>query len=54
MWSRIALQCHHLSDVVASIVLAIPLAVLSKKLLLPHLEVQFSNWHRHGKKELRP
>lgn len=41
MWSRIALQCHHLSDVVASVVLAIPLAVLSKKVLLPSLEFQF-------------
>jgi membrane-associated phospholipid phosphatase len=30
MWSRIALDCHHLSDVVASVVLAVPLAVLSK------------------------
>jgi membrane-associated phospholipid phosphatase len=38
MWSRIALQCHHLSDVVASVVLAIPLAVLSKRVLLPFLE----------------
>ncbi len=42
MWSRIALQCHHLSDVIASIVLAIPLAVLSKHILLPFLEVQFN------------
>jgi len=40
MWSRIALQCHHLSDVIASTVLAIPLAVLSKKVLLPTLEFQ--------------
>lgn len=40
MWSRIALQCHHLSDVVASAVLAIPLAMLSKKLLLPFLEMR--------------
>jgi membrane-associated phospholipid phosphatase len=38
MWSRIALQCHHLSDVVASIVLTIPLAILSKRILLPWLE----------------
>jgi len=42
MWSRIALGSHHFSDVVASAVLAIPLAVLSKKLLLPFLETRFS------------
>lgn len=41
MWSRIALQCHHLSDVVASAVLAIPLAFLFKKTLLPPIESQF-------------
>ncbi len=46
MWSRIALQCHHLSDVVASAVLAIPLAVLSKKILLPSAEFQFGNAQR--------
>ena len=46
MWSRIALQCHHLSDVIASIVLAIPLAVLSKKVLLPSLEFQFNRLHK--------
>jgi membrane-associated phospholipid phosphatase len=46
MWSRIALQCHHLSDVVASTVLAIPLAVLAKKVLLPSVEFQFGNLHR--------
>ena len=40
MWSRIALQAHHLSDVVASIVLAIPLAILLKKTLLPFLEFE--------------
>jgi len=27
MWSRIAQQCHHLSDVTASIVLSVPIAV---------------------------
>lgn len=43
MWSRIALQCHHLSDVVASTALAIPLALLSKKALLPAIEFQFGN-----------
>ena len=41
MWSRIALQCHHLSDVVASAVLAIPLAIVSKRILLPYLETRF-------------
>ena len=41
MWSRVALGSHHFSDVVASAVLAIPLAVLSKKVLLPFLETQF-------------
>ncbi len=46
MWSRIALQCHHLSDVVASTVLAIPLAVSLKKILLPSVEFQFGNLHR--------
>jgi membrane-associated phospholipid phosphatase len=46
MWSRIALQCHHLSDVVASVALAVPLAVLFKKILLPSLEFQFVNWRR--------
>jgi membrane-associated phospholipid phosphatase len=46
MWSRIALQCHHLSDVIASTVLAIPLAVLSKKMLLPPLEYQFGHFKR--------
>jgi len=46
MWSRLALQCHHLSDVVASTVLAIPLAILSKKLLFPSVEFQFGNLHR--------
>jgi membrane-associated phospholipid phosphatase len=46
MWSRIALQCHHLSDVVASAVLAIPLAMLCKKALLPSIEFQFTRLHR--------
>jgi membrane-associated phospholipid phosphatase len=40
MWARIALQCHHLSDVVASTVLSIPLAVLCKNILLPIIESQ--------------
>jgi membrane-associated phospholipid phosphatase len=50
MWSRIALQCHHLSDVVASTVLAIPLAILMKKVLAPSIEFQFGNWHRAWRK----
>jgi membrane-associated phospholipid phosphatase len=50
-WSRIALQCHHLSDVVASTVLAIPLAVLAKKVLFPTVEFQFGNLHRAWKKK---
>ena len=51
MWSRLALQCHHFSDVVASAVLAIPLAVLLKKVLLPSVEFQFGNLHRAWKKK---
>lgn len=49
MWSRIALQCHHLSDVVASVVLAVPLAVLSKQVLLPPLEFQFTRLRGAGR-----
>ena len=49
MWSRLALQCHHLSDVVASAVLAIPLALLLKRLLLPSVEFQFGNLYRAWK-----
>jgi membrane-associated phospholipid phosphatase len=51
MWSRIALQCHHLSDVVASVVLAVPLALLLKKFLAPSVEFQFANLHRAWKKK---
>jgi membrane-associated phospholipid phosphatase len=51
MWSRIALQCHHLSDVVASTVLAIPLALLVKPILLPSVEFQFGNLHRAWRKK---
>jgi membrane-associated phospholipid phosphatase len=51
MWSRLALQCHHLSDVVASTVLAIPLAVMLKKVLLLSVEFQFGNLHRAWKKK---
>ena len=46
MWSRIALQSHHLSDVVAAVVLAIPLAALSKEWLLPRVEFQFEKLSR--------
>jgi len=46
MWSRIALECHHLSDVVASTLLSIPLAMWLKPLLLPSVEFQFGNLHR--------
>ena len=46
MWSRLALQWHHLSDVVASAVLAVPLAMLLKPLLLPSVEFQFGNLNR--------
>ncbi|HUC85584.1 MAG TPA: phosphatase PAP2 family protein [Candidatus Acidoferrales bacterium] len=41
MWSRIALQSHHLSDIVASIVLAVPLAILWRNILLPSVEFHF-------------
>jgi undecaprenyl-diphosphatase len=50
MWSRIALQCHHLSDVAASTMLAIPLALLSKRMLLPTVEFQFVNLRRSWRK----
>ncbi len=46
LWSRLALQCHHLSDVVASAVLAIPLAILSKKVVFTSVEFQFGNLQR--------
>ena len=51
MWSRIALQCHHLSDVVASTLLSIPLAILLKRLLLTSVEFQFGNLHRALRKK---
>jgi membrane-associated phospholipid phosphatase len=50
MWSRIALQAHHLSDVVASVVLAIPLAMLSKKVLLQRLESHFGSLEQAWRK----
>ena len=51
MWSRLALQCHHLSDVLASTVLSIALAVWLKPLLLPSVEFQFGNLHRAWRKK---
>jgi membrane-associated phospholipid phosphatase len=45
-WSRIAFRSHHFSDVVASVVLAIPLAMILKKILLPYLELQFAKLDR--------
>jgi membrane-associated phospholipid phosphatase len=51
MWSRLALQCHHLSDVITSAVLAIPLALLLKKFLAPSVEFQFGNLHRAWKRK---
>ena len=51
MWSRLALQCHHLSDVLASTVLSIALAVWLKPLLLPSVEFQFGNLHRACRKK---
>ena len=50
MWSRIALEAHHLSDVLASTVLAIGLAIWLKRKLLPSVEFQFGNLHRAWKK----
>ena len=41
MWSRIALNCHHLSDVVASTVLSIWFAVLFRKYFAPLNEKLF-------------
>ena len=46
MWSRIALECHHLSDVIASVVLSIPLAIFCRNNLSPLIEAQFSKWYR--------
>lgn len=44
MWSRIALQCHHLTDVLASTFLAIPLALLCKRVLYPGLEFRVTQY----------
>jgi undecaprenyl-diphosphatase len=46
MWSRIALEAHHFSDVLASILLAVPMAIWLKRVLLPPLEMQFAKFHR--------
>jgi membrane-associated phospholipid phosphatase len=51
VWSRMALQCHHLSDVLASAVLSIALAVRLKPLLLPLLETQSGRLHRIGREK---
>ncbi len=53
MWSRIALQAHHLSDVVGSLVLAIMLAVWMRPFLLTSLEFQFGNLHRVWRKKMK-
>jgi membrane-associated phospholipid phosphatase len=50
IWSRLALQAHHLSDVLASTVLAIALAVWLKRILLPTVEFQMGNFHRWWQK----
>jgi membrane-associated phospholipid phosphatase len=51
MWSRIALQAHHLSDVLASMVLSIALAVMLKPVLLPLVEFQSDRLHRAWRKK---
>lgn len=51
MWSRIALQAHHLSDVLASTVLGIAMAVILKPILLTSMEFQFNNLHRTWKRK---
>jgi membrane-associated phospholipid phosphatase len=50
-WSRVGFQSHHLSDVVASVVLAVPVAVILKKTLLPWMEFQFAKLDRRWQKE---
>ena len=42
MWSRIALRCHHLSDVVASAILSIVVALWLKKYFAPRCESFFT------------
>ncbi len=51
MWSRLALQCHHLSDVLASTVLGLTMACLLKPLLLNSVEFQFGNFDRACRKK---
>jgi membrane-associated phospholipid phosphatase len=51
MWSRIALQWHHLSDVLVSAVLGIATGILLKPVLLTSVEFQFGNLHRAWKKK---
>ena len=46
MWSRVALQWHHLSDVLASAILAWPLAWFLKKHLAPTIEWHCENFSR--------
>ena len=41
MWSRVAQQAHHFSDVIGSIVLSVPIAVLMKKNFAPANEKLF-------------
>jgi membrane-associated phospholipid phosphatase len=50
-WSRMALECHHLSDVLASTVLAIALAVWLKPRLQTSVEFHFGNLHRAWRKK---
>ena len=51
MWSRVALQWHHLADVLASAMLALPLAWLIKKFVAPTVDFHFDNLHRAWKKK---
>jgi membrane-associated phospholipid phosphatase len=44
MWSRIALQCHHLTDVVASTFVAIPIALWAKRVLYPAFEFRATQY----------
>jgi len=44
MWSRIALQCHHLTDVVASTFVSIPIALWAKYVLYPAFEVKATQY----------
>ena len=51
MWSRLALQCHHLSDVLASVVLATVLVRWMKPALLGTVAFQFDNLNRSLRKK---